>query len=87
MTSEWMWRVGEFTVGTTAAVVVSYFAAQGVVNDRLTKLEIRQETQYQQIMQRIDDLRGDTASFRADVKADLNGTRAEIMGIVRELRR
>lgn len=87
MTSEWMWRVGEFAVGTTAAVVVSYFAAQGVVNERLTALEIKQAAQYQQIMQRIDDLRGDTASFRADVKSDMNGTRAEIMGIMRELKR
>jgi len=74
-------------IAAGGSVATSYCTAQATIDVRVSRIEERVDGQYRQLMQRIEDTRGDLTQFRTEVKADINGTRGEIMGILRELRK
>lgn len=65
---EWMFRIGTAFV----AALVAYFTAQGTTDTKIQRIDTREEAHFQQIMQRVDDVRGEVNYIRDRIDAALN---------------
>lgn len=66
-------EVLRWVIGSVVAALVSYFTALGAVQQRIERIDTREDAHFQQVMQRLDEMR-----------QDFNGARAEILAIVRD---
>lgn len=73
-------------IGIVGGGGAGYYSGLAAIGERVRAAEVRQDEQYKALMQRVDDLRDDVRELRTDMKSDINGTRAEIMGILKERR-
>lgn len=87
MTSDWKLKIIMALIGIVGGGGAGYYSGLAAIGERVRAAEVRQDEQYKALMFRIDDLRGEVRDMKTDMKADINGTRAEIMGILKERRR
>jgi type II secretory pathway pseudopilin PulG len=80
MTATWKGKVAIGLVGVATTIASGYYSGASAVGardslqaERIRAIEVRQEEQTKAILSRLDDL-----------KMDINGTRAEILNILKE---
>lgn len=64
---EWAFRIGTALV----AGLVAYFTAQGTTQANIQKIDTREDAHFKQLMQRIDDVRGEVSYIRERIDTAL----------------
>ena len=82
-TDPWPVRVLLGVVGLVATSGTGYYSASTIIGERMRAVEVRQEEQYKALAAQLGVLQAEIVTLKSDVKADLNQTRGEIMGILR----
>ena len=72
-------EVLRWLIGGLVVALISYFTSLGAQQERMAKLESKQDAQYEAIQRSLQDLKSDVSSSLLDVKTDIRDLRGAVL--------